>query len=198
MSKLIFIRHSQSQPDPSIPSRKWGLTEEGRRRCEPLAILLAPYNLDVIITSTEPKAIDTGVLVAQKLEIPCQVMENLHEHEREKAPFFDTKEEFLEAVTHLFSRPAELVFGEETAIQARDRFARAVASALAAYPQENIAIVTHGTVLSLFASQFAGQDTTPHLTSWGTITFWQCLGMPALVAFSHPEMNLLAQVNEIT
>ncbi len=189
MSDLILVRHSQSQPDPNIPSRKWGLTDEGRRRCEPLAELLAPYNLDVIITSTEPKAIETGRLVAQKLEIPFQEMENFHEHERETAPFFETKEEFLKALTNLFARPAELVFGEETAIEARDRFAGAIESAIAACPQENIAIITHGTVLSLFASQFTGQETIP---------LWQGLGMPAFVAFSHPEMNLLAQVSEIT
>ena len=188
MSHLIFIRHSQSYPNPDIPARKWELTDEGRRRCEPLAVQLAPYNLAVIITSTEPKAIETGELVAQKLGIPCRIMQNLHEHERETAPFFGTREEFVEAVARLFARPAELVFGEETAINAKNRFAGAVESALTAYPQENIAIVTHGTVLSLFASQFAGQE---------PISFWQKLGMPAFVAFSHPEMKLLAQTNEI-
>jgi broad specificity phosphatase PhoE len=158
MPNLIFIRHSQSQPDSEIPSRLWQLTDEGRRRCEPLAEQLIPYELDVIMTSTEPKAIETGELVAQKLEIPCRVMENLHEHERETAPFFDTQEEFREAVANLFVRPTELVFGDETAFEAQARFSEAVESVIAAYPQNNIAIVTHGTVLSLFASQYTRQE----------------------------------------
>ncbi len=93
-----------------------------------------------------------------------------------------------EAVARLFARPVELVFGDETAIEAKNRFSGAVESVLAANPQENIAIVTHGTVLSLYAAQFAGQE---------PISFWCNLGMPALVAFSYPEMKLLAQVNEI-
>jgi broad specificity phosphatase PhoE len=80
MPNLVFIRHSQSQPDPEIPARSWRLTEEGRQRCEPLAALLIPYNLDTIITSTEPKAIETGQLVAQKLGIPYQLADNIHEH----------------------------------------------------------------------------------------------------------------------
>lgn len=188
MPNLVFVRHSQTQLDPEIPSPQWSLSEEGRRRCEPLAEQLKPYNLDVIVTSMEPKAIQTGELISRKLGIPCRVMENLHEHARETAPYFDTREEFLEAVNILFSRPTELVFGEETGLEARERFTEAVASVLRAYPRENIAIVTHGTVLSLFASQHTEQAIYP---------FWQSLGLPAIVAFSYPEIKLLAQVNEI-
>jgi len=189
MPNLVFIRHSQTQPDTETPSRLWKLTEEGRRRCGPLAEQLTHFNLDVIVTSMEPKAIETGKLVAQRLGIPCQVMENLHEHERETAPYFETREEFLAAVASLFTRPTELVFGDETALEAQMRFEGAVESTLAAFPWENIAIVTHGTVLSLFASQHTGQNIYP---------YWQSLGMPAIVAFSYPEMKLLAQVNKIT
>lgn len=187
MRNLVFIRHSQSQPDPKIPSSQWPLTSEGRQRCEPLAEPLIPYELDVIVTSSEPKAIETGELVAQRLAIPCRVMQNLHEHARETAPFYGTKEEFQAAVSTLFTKPGDLVFGEETGFEARDRFSGAVESVLAAYPQENIAIVTHGTVLSLFASQYVRQE---------AIIFWRNLGMPAFIAFSHPEMKLLAQMNE--
>jgi len=79
-------------------------------------------------------------------------------------------------------------FGDETALEARERFASAVESVTGADPQENIAIVTHGTVLSLFVSQLTGCAVYP---------FWRGLGMPAIVAFSHPDMELLAQVNEI-
>ncbi len=102
--------------------------------------------------------------------------------------FVNGRCELLANVGPWIIRPVELVFGEETAIQSRNRFTRAVESALTIYPQENIAIVTHGTVLSLFASQFTGQE---------PLTLWQGLGMPAFAAFSHPEMKLLAQVNEI-
>jgi broad specificity phosphatase PhoE len=188
MPNLVFIRHSQTKPDPDMPSRLWPLTEEGRRRCALLALELIPYQLDVIVTSRETKAIQTGELAAQRLGIPCRAMVNLHEHERETAPYFGTQEEFPKAVNNFFSRPAELVFGEETALQAQERFAGAIQSVLAAYPRENIAIVTHGTVLSLFASQATGQAVYP---------FWQNLGLPALVAFSYPQMELLAKVNEI-
>ena len=188
MPNLVLIRHAQSQPEPGIPPRLWPLTAAGQRRCVPLAERLIPYELARVITSAEAKARETGELVAQRLGIPCEVRENLHEHARETAPYFGTREEFQDAVATLFSRPAELVFGEETAIQARDRFAGAVQSVLAEYPLENIAIVTHGTVLSLWVSQHAGIE---------AFSFWRKLGMPAFVVFGLPEMELLAQVNEI-
>jgi len=188
MTNLVFIRHSQTQPIPDIPSRLWRLTADGRRRCIALARQLIAYNLDVIVTSEEPKAMETGELVAQRLGILCQVKANLHEHERETAPYFGSREEFLGAVNNFFSKPAELVFGNETALQAGERFEGAVESVLTSYPQENIAIVTHGTVLSLFVSKLVEVD---------AFSFWRSLGMPAFVAFRYPMMELLAQVNEI-
>lgn len=188
LRNLVFIRHSQTKPDPEAPSRTWSLTAEGRRRCISLAAQLRPYRLDLIVTSTEIKAIETGELAAQHLGIPCQLEEGLHEHERESAPYFDTQEEFLKAVAALFERPAERVFGDETGQEARARFEAAVALTMANNPRENIAIVTHGTVLSLFASQQIGCEIYP---------FWRELGMPAIVAFAYPTMDLLDRINEI-
>ena len=186
---LVFIRHSQSQPETGRAAREWRLTAEGQRRCTLLAAQLAIYNLDLIVTSTERKAIETGKLTAEKLGIPYRVEDNLHEHQRETAPYFDTKAEFKEVIRMLFARPTELVFGEETGLEAQNRYVDAVDSVMRSNPQENIGIVSHGTVLSLFVNHFTGKE---------IYTFWQGLGMPAIVAFSYPAMKLLAQVNEIT
>ena len=185
---LVFVRHSQTQPEPGVAAREWQLSSEGRRRCAPLAAQLVVFNLDLIVTSTERKAIETGQLAAQKLGIPCQAADDLCEHKRETAPYFDTITEFQEAVRALLTKPAELVFGEETGQQAHNRFKKAVDRVMQSNPHENIGIVTHGTVLSLFVS---------HLTGEEIFTFWQSLDMPAILAFSHPSMELLARVNEI-
>ena len=185
---LVFIRHSQTQPEPGVAAREWQLTAEGRQRCIHLAAQLAAFNLDLIVTSTEQKAIETGQLAAQKLGIPCQVADDLHEHKRDTAPYYKTTTEFEEAVHALLNKPTELVFGEETGWQACARFKKAVECIMQSNPHENIGIVTHGTVLSLFVSHWIGEE---------IFTFWQSLGMPAIVAFSHPSMELLALVNEI-
>ena len=157
MPNLILIRHSQSQVDPSHLAREWQLTIEGRRRCVDLAEQLAPYRPEIIVTSVEPKAIETGKIAADHLEIPCHTAQGLHEHKRSRVQFMGM-DAFLEEVANLFAHPAKLVFGDETADQAEARFTQAVVSVVAEYPHQNIAIVTHGTVMSLFVGRVTGEE----------------------------------------
>lgn len=183
MPPLILVRHSQSQMDPEQPARYWGLTAEGRLRCQVLAEALRPYQPQRIVSSREPKALETGQLLAQALRLPWTMAAGLHEHEREHLPFLDTQT-FLARVADLFVRPTELVLGEETARQAEGRFTQAVTAALARYPDECLAITTHGTVLSLFVARLCGLD---------GYKLWQWLEMPAFVVLTYPQGELLAR-----
>lgn len=176
MPTLILVKHSLSQTDPNVPSRQWNLSVEGVRRCLPLARHLADYQPDIILTSDEPKAIETGQIVAKQLALPRHIRQDLHEQERVTAPFYPTVEEFQAAVEHFFDSPDQLVFGEETADEASSRFARAVTDVLAQHPQQTVVIVTHGTVLSLFVSRLFGLDPYP---------FWEHLTLPSFVVLEH-------------
>jgi broad specificity phosphatase PhoE len=102
---------------------------------------LATYHPSAIVCSVEPKARETGALVAVQLGIGYEVDEGLHEHERHTAGYLAAAD-FHAAIERLFALPDSLVFGEETARQAQDRFAHAVEQAVGRYPQETIAHVT--------------------------------------------------------
>jgi broad specificity phosphatase PhoE len=167
----------------------WQLSEKGRRRCEQLAELLAAYCPTAIVTSTEPKAIETGQIVASRLSIPVEAAPNLHEHERRNVGLFDTREQFEAKVARLLERPGALVFGEETGEEACDRFAAAIADVLEGHPSGNLAIVSHGTVITLFVARVAGIDPVP---------FWKGLGLPAFAVLSHPGLALLEVVASVT
>jgi broad specificity phosphatase PhoE len=184
---LILIRHSQSQPEPERPASQWPLTAEGHRRCIALADRLAAYTPDVIVTSRERKAGETGALVAARMGLPIAVADGLHEHQREHVGWLPNPA-FEQAVTAFFTRPDELVFGEETAGQAGARFGAAVRDVLAAHPGQTVAIVAHGTVITLFVAQHAGAAPLP---------FWKRLGMPAIVVLSLPELRLLEVMERI-
>ena len=67
MSHLILVRHSAPEIVPQVPARAWHLSAVGRARCVPLAAALAPYQPRAIITSVEPKAVETGQIVAEQL-----------------------------------------------------------------------------------------------------------------------------------
>jgi broad specificity phosphatase PhoE len=180
MCHLILVRHSQSRITPGVPASRWPLTEEGRRGCKPLASKLAKWNPDLIVTSTEAKAIETGRHVATALGIPFQTVPNLHEHKRSSVQFTD-RATFLSHIQALFAQPDKCVFGDESATQALARFSRAVNAVLETHPDQTIAIVAHGTVIALFVARFTTRD---------PFFFWQRLGQPALIVLDLPQMTL--------
>jgi len=183
---LLLIRHSQSQPEPETPAKNWELSPEGRRRCVELASKVEAYAPGQVISSCEPKAAQTGQIIADILNIPFSTAENLHEHERDNLPF-TTRDEFIASVQRLFENPNRLVMGEETASQASERFDLAVQSVLSRNPA-NIAITTHGTVISLFAARH---------TNVKAYSMWKRLGMPAMLVFSLPQMELVEIMENI-
>lgn len=181
MPVLILVKHSLPEIDPAVPSREWRLSEEGRVRSRILAGLLDQYDLDVVFSSNEPKAVETASTSARRLHVPVEVVEGLHEHERSNVGFLE-KDQFEQSIARFFSRPAELVFGEETADAAYDRFSEAVNGVSDRFPQANVALVTHGTVLSLLVSRALALE--PFAT-------WKRLGLPSFIALSRPGFDLV-------
>ena len=78
--------------------------------------------------------------------------------------------------------------GHETADEAHARFAAALGRVLAGYPVGNLAIVSHGTVITLFISRAGGLDPFP---------FWARLGLPAFAVLTLPELHLLKVIEEV-
>lgn len=185
--RLILVRHAAPRQDPAQPASRWQLSEAGRLSCARLAERLAAHAPGVVVTSAEPKAVETGALVAARLGLPTEQAEGLHEHRRERVPF-TSLEQFERSVAALFERPDELALGEETARQAADRFERAVRDVLARHPAETVAVVAHGTVITLFVARHAGL---------APVAFWRRLGLPAVVVMSLPGLELLELIERV-
>jgi broad specificity phosphatase PhoE len=188
MPKLALIKHSLPDVRPGAPPSSWPLSVEGRRRCQPLAMRLRPLELDRVFASREPKATETGRLLADALGLPFEVREGLHEHEREREPFAPA-DEFGSRMRRLFERPNERVYGDESAQQALTRFSRAVDAAVAETPDQDLAIVAHGTVISLFSASRAAVD------GFG---LWQRLGLPSYVVLDSARWSLLEVVDMVS
>jgi broad specificity phosphatase PhoE len=188
MPKLILIRHSQPQIEPGVPAHQWKLSESGRVRCRPLAERLADHDPTVIVSSVELKAVETARGVAELLGCSLETALGLHEHERHGLGLLGA-EQFEVAVAGLFARPGERVMGEESADQAHQRFARAVDGVIRQHAGRNVAVVTHGTVMTLFVTRAAGLEPFP---------FWRQLGLPAFVVLSLPALELLEVAVTVT
>ena len=174
---LILIRHAAPGIDRTRPASGWPLSDDGRAACSPLADEIAPYRPTVIVSSHEAKAVETATLVATRLGIVPTTANGLHEHERRNVPWLDGAL-WTETVAEFFAHPDNLIFGQETARQARDRFTSAVLSVLELYPTYTVVIVAHGTVMSLFVAAQAGE----------AFDLWQRLGMPSFVVLTLPEL----------
>ena len=174
--RLILIKHSEPSIDPGAPPNTWGLSEEGRRRSATLAARLRPYGPDVVLTSEEPKATETARIVAGRLGLEFAIHPRLHEHDRTGAPF-GTKGDFVRSARVFFENPEELVWSNETAEQAGERFSGAVDEILERYPHRDVAVVTHGTVITLFVALLSRFDQGYSTCSGYTGTL--CLGQKA-------------------
>lgn len=183
MRRLILVRHAAPLKQPDVPARDWPLSPAGQADAARLADLLAPYAPAAIFASDELKARQTAQPLADHLDLPVTVAPGLHEHERRSVGYLDDAT-FQATMARLFAEPDTLVFGEETANQALARFSQAVGDALALYANASgdLAIFTHGTVLSLFVAAHSDHD---------PMTFWYHLNLPAWVVFTLPDFTLL-------
>jgi broad specificity phosphatase PhoE len=187
MRKLILIKHSHSEMAPGRPPEEWELSEQGRARCAALANRLSAHAPDLIFSSEERKAAQTAELLAAQLDRPWQTSPDLHEHDRSDVPVMPTKE-FISAMAQVFRRPRERILGRETADQALTRFERALSTLLDQHPDKDLAVVTHGTVIALYAAEHA--DVDPFLN-------WRQLGLPSFMIFERPGMTLVETVASV-
>ncbi|MEJ2706203.1 MAG: phosphoglycerate mutase family protein [Anaerolineales bacterium] len=187
MAFLILVKHALPDIDPQESPHLWQLSSAGRDRCTPLAQALSAYQPDRIIASPEPKAEQTGRLVAKTLRIPFETRANLHEHSR-RTESFATSKAFKKAISELFRQPQALMYGEETGEQAYERFASAIHSLLEEYPGENLVVVAHGTVISLFVSRTCTLD---------GYALWERLELPSYLVLSRDEAQNLFRLETI-
>ena len=117
---------------------------------------------------------------------PLEIVDGLHEHDRSNVPF--NAESFHDSVAHFFRHAAFLVLGKETADQAHARFAAAVEGILAEHVDRNIAIIAHGTVISLYVARAAGLD---------PMCLWERLGLPSYVVLSVPGLQVSEVVESV-
>jgi broad specificity phosphatase PhoE len=182
MNKLILVKHSLPEILAEIPASEWHLSAEGRQRCQELADELAEHDPDLIFSSPEPKAQETAQIIAQQLVKPLFIVTGLHEHERNTVRFTN-EEQFITSVKEVYEQPDALVFGEETAAQALKRFSSAVDQLISQNRDQNLVVVSHGTVITLFVANNCDIEPFP---------FWSRLDLPSFVVLSLPDLVVLS------
>src|SRR5688500_18994246 len=86
MPKLILIKHAAPVVAPGVPPEEWTRSDKVKHACTPLAEATLPFAPAVVVASLEPKAAETGEIVAARLGVPCETAAGLHEHDRSNFP----------------------------------------------------------------------------------------------------------------
>jgi broad specificity phosphatase PhoE len=183
MSKLYLIKHARPDIHPLVPANQWHLSESGRQDCSLIIEQLYDQDIKKIFSSSEPKAIDTAEIIGSRLSLKVEERPGLHEHDRSNVPFFKSKIEFEDQVKLFFNNPAALVMGRETVLQAFLRFKQAVEQILTDNGNQKIAIVSHGTVITLFVTYYNRIE---------PFHFWQSLALPSVTVLQLPDFRLVS------
>ena len=171
MAKLLLIKHARPEVDPTVASEEWRLGAEGRDGAKRLADRLESYRFARLYSSVEPKALETAQIIARSRDLSVCEHPDLHEHDRRNVPHMASRE-FISMVALFFSQPGARVLGNETADEAYARFGAAVDGVLAKEKSGDVGIVTHGTVISLFAQRRAGVE---------PFGLWRRMGLPSYI-----------------
>jgi broad specificity phosphatase PhoE len=192
MSKLILIKHAAPEVVAGVPSEQWRLSEQGRAACPRLAEALRRHAPAVVVASEEPKAAETGELVARELNVPFHTAAGLHEHDRSNVPHMRSGE-FISMMEVLFRKPNQLVLGTETAAGALKRFRNALDDVLEQHGGDGktVAAVSHGTVIALLLEHLAGPG--------GRRGFdvWRAMKLPSYAVLRLPGMAVDEVVDQL-
>jgi broad specificity phosphatase PhoE len=151
------------------------------------ARLLARYEPSRVVASLEPKATETGSIIAERLRLPFATVKGLHEHDRRSTGFLP-RDDFAARIRDLFAHPDEVVFGNESASAALTRFAAAVDHVVVEDAGGDVVVVSHGTVISLFVAKRADVDGQ---------NLWATLGLPSYVSLELPNHRIVEIVAAI-
>lgn len=182
---LVLVRHAQPEIVEAAPAREWRLSPQGRVHADYLAEELSRFQPEAIVSSDEPKAVETAEIIARRYQLDLQIVEALREHDRSNVPYLPY-EAFQRSIRDFFQNASQLVFGRETADQAYTRFYRGIHSMLKDHPDKTIVAVAHGTVITLFVSRLTGHS---------DFDLWRMLGLPSYIAIDLESNTLIVRTH---
>ena len=171
MGPFVLVRHAKPLRDPSVPPAEWDLDPTETGAITELAGALQDLGLEWLRTSSEPKAVQTGRVLADLLDVSMEQDARLNEVRRTRVPseadFIVTAQRYLTGAT---------VDGWESQGSVVRRMRHAVADAL---DVGFVGFVSHGTAMSLFLERLGLLRAWDFYTQLTSPDGWQVDG-PAL------------------
>lgn len=176
---ILLIKHAMPLIQPQIPAPHWRLSDAGRDACAALAAALTPYAPEVIVTSEEPKAVETGEHTANYLSVPVMTRAGFHEQDNSGEIYEKEVSDWHAKVWAMFAQRHEVVYGVESAEAAAQRFEAALREVMAHLPGKRLAVVAHGRVITAFVTRY-----TPEIDAFD---LWRSLSLPSFVVLDDDD-----------
>jgi broad specificity phosphatase PhoE len=145
-------------------AERWPLSEEGLQEADTLTQQSFWRKVELILSSPEPKALQTAKPAARYWSTPLEMTNCLREVRRSHLiPNYE------HTIARFFSAPEASVAGLEPAVQAAERITRCIKGLSTEHPGKTLAIVTHGLVTALFLARL--EDRWPTVEEWRAIPF---------------------------
>jgi len=151
VTTLVLVKHALPVLDMSRPPRKWELSAEGELQSQQLAGRLRAFVPLRLVTSTEPKASSTGRVIAAELGLQVTAVDGVQEFDR-PASAWQSKADRERENAVIFDEPTRRVLGAESGGEALNRFSAAIRAELDRTREQNLVVITHGTVIALFVA----------------------------------------------
>ena len=151
---FTFIRHAHTNVIPQDPPTEWMLSDQGVVDAVHLSSDPHIGHLELIYTSGQQKAIQTGVILAYPNMIPLHTHAGLTENTSFTSTYLGA--DYTRYVDQYYAHIIERIAEGETIDESLKRFDATLEEIESAHPQLNsIGIVSHGNILALFSSLYS-------------------------------------------
>ncbi len=184
MTRIILIRHGET--DWNVEGRWQGqadvpLNSRGRQQAAQLAQSLADIGITVIVSSDLSRATETAEELARVTGLGIQLdprLREIHQGEWQGQCISMIQANYSEALRLRQENPAAIAApGGETAAQVLARVLGAVEEILLKYPNDTVAVISHGYAIALLIAYYRQ---VPIEEAWNLIPSnggWQELGI---------------------
>ncbi|WP_159880974.1 histidine phosphatase family protein [Paenibacillus puerhi] len=150
---IFMIRHAES-PFVFGEERSRGLSESGFQAAMKVADMLDSVDIHGIVSSTYERAKQTVQFLAERKNLPIIEYEELRERPIKGLDYKSSWEELLKAIEKSFVDMDYALDGGESTRQAQQRAIPIVQELLEEYKGKNIAIGTHGNIMTIIMNFF--------------------------------------------
>ncbi len=164
--KLILVRHAESTWNKSnrvqgIKNPK--LSDKGRRQSQLLAEKFNGMNFDAVYSSHLKRAYDTAKISLTGLtHLTISTIEDLQEIKLgvwEGMTINQVRQEYKELYAQWYQKPVEVkIPGAETVLEFKDRVVGVLDGIRARHPDQEVLVVTHGGVITLYLAHLLEMD----------------------------------------